>query len=124
MTLLLHHSHAEGTVSASSSLPLNLSRPDVSRNDDALARLICQPMRSAILRALLAREAMSFTELKRALSITDGNLSTHARKLMEAGVINCSKGFRRQFPRTEYSLTPAGKQAVERLLGTQTDNFA
>ncbi|HEX6632191.1 MAG TPA: transcriptional regulator, partial [Gemmatimonadaceae bacterium] len=45
-----------------------------------------------------------------------GNLSVHARKLEEAGYIECTKSFEGRVPRTEYRLTAAGRQALERYL--------
>lgn len=86
------------------------------RDDMALVRLVHQPVRQAILRALAERNVLSFAEIKRITSITDGNLSVHAHKLVDAGVLTCTKSFRGQLPRTEYGLTPAGKLAVARLL--------
>jgi len=47
---------------------------------------------------------------------TDGNLSVHARKLEEAGYVTCTKSFEGRVPKTDYSLTPAGRKALERYL--------
>jgi DNA-binding HxlR family transcriptional regulator len=51
-----------------------------------------------------------------ALDTTDGNLSVHARKLEEAKYIACVKSFDGRVPRTEYTLTPAGRTAFDRYL--------
>ena len=59
---------------------------------------------------------MSFRELKSLLSVTDGNLSVHARKLADAGYIAVRKGFRGRQPRTTFALTPAGRDALEAYL--------
>jgi DNA-binding PadR family transcriptional regulator len=59
---------------------------------------------------------LTFNELKRLLETTDGNLSVHARKLEEARYITCTKTFEGRLPRTEYRLSPAGRQALERYL--------
>jgi DNA-binding HxlR family transcriptional regulator len=81
------------------------------RNEEATrARLLGQPVRLGILRALLGTETMSFVELKHLMNTTDGNLSMHARKLEDAQILACSKGFQGRFPRTEYRLTPAGRE--------------
>ena len=48
---------------------------------------------------------------------TDGNVSVHARKLEEAGYLSCKKSFEGRMPKTEYSLTAAGKRALEKYLG-------
>jgi DNA-binding HxlR family transcriptional regulator len=87
------------------------------RNEDASrARLLGQPVRLNMLRALLATETLSFVELKHLMNTTDGNLSMHARKLEDAQIVSCTKGFQGRFPRTEYRLTPAGRAIVEQYL--------
>jgi len=73
-------------------------------------------MRLAIVSALAVNESLTFNELKRLLETTDGNLSVHARKLEEARYITCTKSFEGRLPRTEYRLSPAGRQALERYL--------
>ena len=64
--------------------------------------------------ALAANEVMTFNDLKSLLQITDGNLSVHARKLEEAGYVECSKGFDGRLPRTEYRLSSSGRAALNR----------
>jgi DNA-binding MarR family transcriptional regulator len=78
--------------------------------------LIHERMRLGIVSALAANDSMTFTDLKRLLQTTDGNLSVHARKLEEAGYIACTKGFEGRTPRTEFRLTPAGRVALHRYL--------
>ena len=82
----------------------------------ALDRLIHERIRLGILSALAATDALSFNDLKKLLDTTDGNLSVHARKLEEANYIACSKSFENRVPKTEYSITPAGRRAFERYL--------
>ena len=81
-----------------------------------LDRLIHERMRLAIVSALAVNESLTFNELKRLLETTDGNLSVNARKLEEARYITCTKSFEGRLPRTEYRLSPAGRQALERYL--------
>ena len=81
-----------------------------------LDRVIHERMRLAIVSALAVNESLTFNELKRLLETTDGNLSVHARKLEEARYITCTKSFEGRLPRTEYRLSPAGRQALERYL--------
>ncbi|MBV9073932.1 MAG: transcriptional regulator [Acidobacteria bacterium] len=73
-------------------------------------------MRLGIISALAAREALTFSELKRLLEATDGNLSVHARKLEDADYIVCTKSFAGRVPRTEYRITTAGQRALEKYL--------
>ena len=81
-----------------------------------LDRLIHERMRLAMVSALAVNESLTFNELKRLLETTDGNLSVHARRLEEAGYVLCTKSFEGRVPRTEYRLTDAGRQALERYL--------
>jgi DNA-binding MarR family transcriptional regulator len=73
-------------------------------------------LRLGILSALTVNSSLSFNDLKRLLSTTDGNLSVHARKLEEAGYIGCNKSFENRVPKTEYVLTPTGRKAFEKYL--------
>ena len=81
-----------------------------------LDRLIHERLRLGIVSALAVNDRLTFNDLKRLLQTTDGNLSVHARKLEEAGYISCRKSFAGRVPRTEYSLTAAGRRALERYL--------
>lgn len=82
-----------------------------------LDRLIHERVRLAIVSALAVNHSLTFNELKRLLDTTDGNLSVHARKLEEAKYVVCTKSFEGRVPKTEYRLSPAGREAFERYLG-------
>lgn len=82
----------------------------------ALDRLIHERMRLGIVSALAVNESLAFNDLKRLMQTTDGNLSVHARKLEDAKYIVCTKSFAGRVPRTEYSLTTAGRRALQRYL--------
>lgn len=82
----------------------------------ALDRLIHERVRLAIVSALAVNQSLSFNELKALLGTTDGNLSVHARRLEEAGYVECLKSFAGRLPRTEFRLTPVGRDALERYL--------
>jgi DNA-binding transcriptional ArsR family regulator len=90
--------------------------PPVKQTIPDFDRLIHERMRLGIVSALAANSSLTFNELKELLDSTDGNLSVHARKLEEAGYIACSKSFEGRMPRTEYTLTIAGRQALEKYL--------
>src|SRR5262245_42936151 len=82
-----------------------------------LDRVIHPRIRLGIVSALAAaNDSLTFNDLKRLLQTTDGNVSVHARKLEEAGYIACTKSFEGRMPKTEYSLTPAGRHALEKYL--------
>jgi len=82
-----------------------------------LDRLIHERVRLAIVSALAVNESLTFNDLKQLLNTTDGNLSVHARKLEEAHYVVCNKFFDGRTPKTEYRLTAAGRQALNRYLG-------
>jgi DNA-binding HxlR family transcriptional regulator len=79
-------------------------------------RLVHERLRLGILSALTVNESLTFNELKKLLDTSDGNLSVHARKLEEAGYVDCTKSFDGRMPRTEYRLTAAGRRALGRYL--------
>lgn len=81
-----------------------------------LDRVIHERVRLAIVSALAVNDAMTFNDLKALLRATDGNLSVHARKLEDAGYVQCTKGFDGRLPRTEYRLTASGRRALEKYL--------
>lgn len=76
-----------------------------------LDRVIHEKGRLAIMSMLAASPEFSFTELRDALSMTDGNLTTHIRTLQEAGYLSVTKSFQNNRPHTTCALTAAGKKA-------------
>ena len=90
--------------------------PQTPRTMHELDRLIHERLRLGIISALAVNQSLTFNELKHMVNTSDGNLSVHARKLEDAGYVNCSKTFDGRTPRTEYSLTNAGRRALERYL--------
>ena len=76
-----------------------------------LDRVIHERGRLAIMSMLAASPELSFTELRDALEMTDGNLTTHVRTLQEAGYVSIAKSYRNRRPLTTVSLTPAGRRA-------------
>jgi len=81
-----------------------------------LDRLIHERTRLAMVSALAASDSLSFNEIKALLGASDGNLSAHARKLEDGGYIACNKSFDGRMPRTDYQLTSAGRQALDRYI--------
>ena len=82
----------------------------------SLDRVIHERLRLGIVSALAVNQTLTFNELKQLLETSDGNLSVHARKLEEAGYVDCVKTFEGRMPRTEYKLTVAGRKALDRYL--------
>ena len=102
-----------------SAAPRKGSRPPTAatRPLPELDRLIHERIRLGIVSTLAVNAAMTFSDLKRLLDTTDGNLSVHARKLEDAGYVACSKTFEKRVPRTLYRLTAEGRKALEKYLG-------
>ena len=78
--------------------------------------LIHQPTRlkiMATLNALRGGAKLEFTELRKLLEVTDGNLGTHLGTLEKAGYVDIEKSFVAKKPRTRVSLTRAGRRAFE-----------
>lgn len=78
-----------------------------------LNRLIHEPARLAIMAVLAACESADFDFLLNTTELTKGNLSAHTGKLEQAGYVQIDKGFRGKIPTTRYSLTKAGRKALE-----------
>jgi len=76
-----------------------------------LDRIIHEKGRLAIMSLLAASAELSFTELRDALGMTDGNLTTHIRALQQEGYVSVSKSFQNRRPLTTCSLTVPGRKA-------------
>ena len=85
-------------------------------SDPVTDQLIHERVRLAIVSSLAVNASLTFNELKRLLDITDGNLSIHARKLEEAGYVDCEKAFEGRMPKTTFRLTEKGRAALSRYL--------
>ena len=76
-----------------------------------LDRVIHEKGRLVIMSMLAASPELSFTELRDALAMTDGNLTTHIRALQETGYVSVAKSYQNRRPLTTCSLTAAGRKA-------------
>ncbi len=76
-----------------------------------LDRVIHEKGRLAIMSMLAASAELSFTEMRDALGMTDGNLTTHIRALQQEGYVSVAKSYQNRRPLTTCSLTPAGRRA-------------
>jgi DNA-binding MarR family transcriptional regulator len=74
--------------------------------------LIHSRLRLAVMAVLAAVDRAEFTFLRDKVNATDGNLSTHLRKLEEAGYIKVAKRFVDRKPVTDYSITRKGREAM------------
>ena len=76
-----------------------------------LDRVIHEKGRLGIMSLLAASPQLSFTEMRAALSMTDGNVTAHMRTLHEAGYVSVTKAFQEGRPLTTYALTREGRKA-------------
>lgn len=72
----------------------------------ALDPLVHSPIRLAVLSLLTTTEEAEFTWLRDTVGTTDGNLSTHLTRLIEAGYLTAD----RTTGITRYRLTPEGRE--------------
>ena len=76
-----------------------------------LDRVIHEKGRMGIMSLLAASPELSFTDIRDALAMTDGNVITHIRTLQEAGYVAIAKSYQNNRPLTTCSLTPGGRKA-------------
>lgn len=67
----------------------------------------------ATLAGLPVGDEIAFPKLRAVLGMTAGNLSTHLRKIEDAGYLTQTKTFEGRTPATYLALTPAGRRAFE-----------
>src|SRR3954468_18522093 len=79
----------------------------------ALDALVANPGRLRILTSLVTEPTQEFVRLRERTRLTDGNLSTHARRLKNAGLLAIDKSFRAGKPVTTIILTTEGRRALE-----------
>ncbi|MGH8126188.1 MAG: winged helix-turn-helix domain-containing protein [Rhodanobacteraceae bacterium] len=89
------------------------------RDYTQLDAIIHSRIRLAVMATLASVDHAEFTLLREQTGATDGNLSTHLRKLEEAGYVAVEKAFEERRPVSRYHLTPEGRGAfagyIERL---------
>lgn len=74
--------------------------------------IISAPCRLGILAALVPGEPVSFTRMKTATSLSDGNLHVQTRKLAEAGYIEINKIKKGKRSVTEFHITGLGRESL------------
>ena len=78
-----------------------------------LDEIIHSRIRLAIIAVLVTVDEAEFTFLREKINATDGNLSTHLKKLEEIGYVAVSKSFENRKPVSRYMLTQKGRKAFE-----------
>jgi len=74
--------------------------------------MISSPGRLGILATLVPGVPVSFTELKAAASLSDGNLHVQTRKLADVGYIEISKSMKGRRSVTEFRITELGRERL------------
>lgn len=68
-------------------------------------------LRLAIISALTTVDEIDFTVLRDVVGATDGNMTTHTKRLEDEGYIKVTKRFVHKKPSTSYKLTQKGRAA-------------
>jgi DNA-binding MarR family transcriptional regulator len=68
---------------------------------------------TVVLAALPVGDQITFPRLQQLLEVSAGNLSTHLRKLEDAGYVQITKTYQRRTPVTYVQLTRPGRRALE-----------
>jgi DNA-binding HxlR family transcriptional regulator len=83
-------------------------------------------IRLGIMSALMVNDTLDFNALKELLDLTDGNLASHLKALVQQEIIVVSKQFIGRKPSTTYTATEHGKNlfrqhlaALEELINNQ-----
>jgi len=71
--------------------------------------------------ALAERPSVPFMEMQRMLEANYGTMSQHAARLARFGYITIDKSFVGRMPRTDYSLTEAGRAALRQYLAKHAE---
>jgi DNA-binding MarR family transcriptional regulator len=73
--------------------------------------LLLSKIRLGIVAELLTAQWIAFSELQRALGVSQGNLGAHLAKLVAGGYVDEEKSFVNRRPQTRYRLTARGRAA-------------
>lgn len=85
---------------------------------ETLDSLLHQPLRTQLAAYLAGAGEATFSELKRKLEVSDGNLDSHLKKLVAAGYVALRKDESTGRVQTCYALTDAGRAALRRYIET------
>jgi DNA-binding MarR family transcriptional regulator len=78
-----------------------------------LDALLHQPLRTQIAAFLAGAGSATFSELKRQLEVSDGNLESHLKKLIAGDYLLVRKESGEGRKQTHYELTPTGREALQ-----------
>ncbi len=75
-------------------------------------QMISAPCRLGILATLIPGQPVTFTEMKEATSLSDGNLHVQTKKLADVGYIDISKTPKGRRTVTEFRITDLGRERL------------
>jgi len=76
-------------------------------------KMISAPCRLGILATLVPGAPVSFSEMKAATSLSDGNLHAQTRKLADAGYIDITKIMKGRRSVTEFRISSLGRERLQ-----------
>ena len=76
-------------------------------------KMISAPCRLGILATLVPGAPISFSEMKAATSLSDGNLHAQTRKLSDAGYVEITKIMKGRRSVTEFRITGLGRERLQ-----------
>lgn len=80
---------------------------------DELDPLLHQPLRTQLVAFLAGAGEQTFSDLKRQLGVSDGNLDAHLKKLLAANYVATRKETGNGRPQSYFVLTPDGLAALQ-----------
>lgn len=86
---------------------------DNDNPDFELDAVLHQPLRTQVVAYLAGRGSATFTELKKAVHASDGNLESHLKKLIAADYVVTAKDTSSPRAQTMYALTDNGRAALQ-----------
>lgn len=75
--------------------------------------LLHQPLRTQLVAFLAGADEVTFSDLKRQLEFSDGNLESHLKKLVSADYVSTRKETGKGRPQSYYALTTTGRMALQ-----------
>lgn len=85
---------------------------------EELDPLLHQPLRTQLIAFLAGAGEQTFSDLKRQLGVSDGNLDAHLKKLLAADYVAVRKETGKGRPQSFFVLTPGGRQALNDYIRT------
>ena len=85
---------------------------------EELDPLLHQPLRTQLVAFLAGAGEQTFSDLKRQLGVSDGNLDAHLKKLLAADYVAVRKETGRGRPQSFFVLTASGRQALNDYIRT------